>query len=75
MASDGSAQSASPSLPKFTFQVNLDGNVMFFQEVSGLNTETQWIEYRHGNSKDPGTIKMPGIQKTANVTLKKGVAS
>jgi phage tail-like protein len=46
---------------------------MPFQEVSGLDTETQIIEYRAGNSKQFSTIKMPGIKKTGNVTLKKGV--
>lgn len=44
-----------------------------FQEVSGLETETQVIEYRHGDSKQFSTIKMPGIAKTGNVTVKKGV--
>ncbi len=60
-------------LPKFYFSVSIDGKVMPFQEVSGLDTETQIIEYRAGNSKQFSTIKMPGIRKTGNVTLKKGV--
>ena len=60
-------------LPKFYFSVSIDGKVMPFQEVSGLDTETQIIEYRAGNSKQLSTIKMPGIRKTGNVTLKKGV--
>jgi len=60
-------------LPKFYFSVSIDGKVMPFQEVYGLDTETQIIEYRAGNSKQFSTIKMPGIRKTGNVTLKKGV--
>lgn len=60
-------------LPKFYFSVTIDGKVMPFQEVSGLDTETQVIEYRAGNSKGFSTIKMPGIKKFGNVTLKKGV--
>lgn len=60
-------------LPKFYFSISIDGKVMPFQEVSGLDTETQIIEYRAGNSKQFSTIKMPGIRKTGNVTLKKGV--
>jgi phage tail-like protein len=44
-----------------------------FQEVSGLDVEAQIIEYRHGNSPDFSTIKMPGIKKYGNVTLKKGI--
>ena len=60
-------------LPKFYFQVKLGDKQVPFQEVSGLDIEAQIIEYRHGNSKEFSTIKMPGIKKTGNVTLKKGV--
>ena len=60
-------------LPKFYFLVNINGNEVSFQEVTGLETETQVIEYRHGNSKQFSTIKMPGIAKIGNVILKKGV--
>ena len=31
------------------------------------------IEYRHGNSPNHSKIKMPGLLKYADVTLKKGV--
>jgi phage tail-like protein len=74
MADDGSAQSKTVwPLPKFYFQVKWDNTVMLFQEVSGLNTEPEPIEYRHGISKEYSTIKMPGFKKAGNVTLKKGV--
>lgn len=75
MADDGSAQGAIWPLPKFYFKVNLGSqdSTASFQEVSGLETETQVIEYRHGDSKTFGTIKMPGIAKVGNVTLKKGI--
>ena len=74
MADDGSAQSTSVwPLPKFYFKVTWDGNDMSFQEVSGLETETQIIEYRHGDSPVFSNIKMPGIAKVGNVTMKKGV--
>jgi phage tail-like protein len=46
---------------------------MSFQEVSGLDIEAQPIEYRHGDSKDFSVLKMPGIKKSGNVTMKKGV--
>jgi phage tail-like protein len=73
--SDGSAQGNVWPLPKFYFKVNLGSqdNTVSFQEVSGLETETQIIEYRHGDSKQFSTIKMPGIAKSGNVTLKKGI--
>ena len=74
MADDGSAQSTSVwPLPKFHFQVKWDAEVMSFQEVSGLDMEAQVIEYRHGDSKEFSTVKMPGIKKFGNVTMKKGV--
>lgn len=74
MADDGSAQSTAVwPLPKFFFEVKWDSQVMSFQEVSGLDIESQPIEYRHGDSPQFSTIKMPGIKKSGNVTMKKGV--
>lgn len=69
----GEAQDNVWPLPKFYFQVKIGDTEVAFQEVSGLDIEAQIIEYRHGNSKEFSTIKMPGIKKTGNVTLKKGV--
>ena len=74
MADDGSAQSqATWPLVRFQFRVVYDNMEFIFQEVTGLSAETQVIEYRHNNSKVFDTIKMPGIQKFGNVTLKKGI--
>ena len=72
---DGSAQDNIWPIPKFYFTVNFgshDSSVSF-QETSGLDIETQPIEYRHGDSKLFSTIKMPGINKSGNITLKKGI--
>ena len=71
----GEAQDASIwPLPKFHFSVDIgDMKDLAFQEVTGLETETQIIEYRAGNSKQFSTVKMPGISKVGNVTLKKGI--
>lgn len=71
----GEAQDSVWPLPKFYFTVNLGSqdSTVSFQEISGLETETQPIEYRHGNNKIFSTIKMPGISKVGNVTLKKGI--
>jgi phage tail-like protein len=60
-------------LVKFTFNVRIGNTDILFQEVTGLNAETQVIEYRGGNSKTFASIKMPGIQKFSNITLKKGI--
>ena len=74
MADDGSAQGSNWPLPKFYFTVETDSlPEATFQEVSGLDTEAQPIEYRHGNSPIFSTIKMPGLVKVSNITLKKGI--
>ena len=61
--------------PKFSFVVDIEGVAtnLRFQEVSGLDASTQPIEYRRGTSPSFSTIKMPGIRKFGNVTLKRGV--
>ena len=72
-SNDGSKQSAATwPVAKFSFQVKWDDFEFVFQEVTGLSSETQVVEYRGGNSKVYSTVKMPGIQKFSNVTLKKG---
>jgi phage tail-like protein len=61
-------------LPKFYFSVDIgDQTDIAFQEVSGLDIDTDVIEYRHGNSKNHSTIKMPGLKKYGDITMKKGV--
>lgn len=74
MADDGSAQSQTVwPMPKFHFQVKWDSNEVAFQEVSGLDVENQPIEYRAGNNPVFSTVKMPGLMKQGNITMKKGV--
>lgn len=60
-------------LPKFHFQVEWGGSRIGFTEVSGLNVETQMIEYREGSSPEYHKVKMPGMQKFDNITLKRGM--
>lgn len=62
-------------LPKFYFQVKFGDKEFAFQEVLGLDMENQIINYRHGNDKAFSNLKMPGLQKKSNVTLKKGVVA
>lgn len=70
----GEAQDNVWPLPAFYFKVEFeDIGEIAFKEVSGLDIEAQVIEYRHGNSPQFSTIKMPGIKKSSNVSLKKGV--
>lgn len=74
MAEDGSTQSAATyALVKFAFQVKWDDAEFVFSEVTGLTAEAQVIEYRGGSSKVNSTVKMPGLLKYSNVTLKKGM--
>jgi len=74
MADDGSSQSTSLwPMPKFYFKVLMNSTEISFQEVSGLDTESQPIEYRHGDNPLFSALKMPGIAKYGIVTMKKGV--
>jgi phage tail-like protein len=74
MAETGKEQSKTTwPLVKFQFSVKIADKEAFFQEVTGLSAEMQQIEYRHGNSKEFSSVKMPGIKKFGNVTLKKGI--
>ena len=74
MADNGSAQSTNVwPLVKFAFSVKIGDTEGLFQEITGLNSETQQIEYRAGNSPLHSTVKMPGIKKYSNITLKKGL--
>lgn len=59
-------------LPKFHFQVEWGGSKIGFTEVSGLDVEREVIEYREGSSKEYSKLKMPGLTKFSNITLKKG---
>jgi phage tail-like protein len=59
-------------LPKFSFQVSWGKARMGFTEVSGLDFETEVIEYREGTSLKYNKSKQPGLTKYSNVTLKRG---
>ena len=59
-------------MPKFHFQVEWGGTRIGFTEISGLEVETEVIEYRDGASPEYSKLKMPGMQKYPNLTLKRG---
>jgi phage tail-like protein len=44
-----------------------------FQEVTGLDSSVDVIEYRTGNSKENSPIKLTGLNRVSDVTLKRGV--
>jgi phage tail-like protein len=66
---------------QFNFWVNLGGDGgsdptspdAGFQEVSALGMEVGVAEYRYGNHKLNNTLKVTGLGKSADVTLKRGV--
>lgn len=60
-------------IPKFYFKVTWGNSTIKFAEVSGLDTEPQIVEYRHGDSKIFNSVKMPGVNKVGHVTMKRGV--
>lgn len=59
-------------LSKFHFSVEWGGTRIGFTEVSGLDIQIDPIEYREGASPEYSKIKMPGMRKFSNITLKRG---
>ena len=63
---------------QFNFLVDLgtgitEGPDAGFSEVSGLGMEVTVAEYRNGNDRENSVRKITGLNKTADVTLKRGV--
>lgn len=61
----------------FNFIVEFDGNELLggFSDVSGLNAEITIAEYRNGNARENYVQKVPGLNKTGDVTLKRGIVN
>jgi phage tail-like protein len=63
---------------QFNFLVDLGtgstaGPQAGFQEVSGIGMEVTVSEYRAGNFKENSVMKITGMNKSSDVTLKRGV--
>lgn len=63
---------------QFNFLVDLgtgstEGPDAGFMELGAIGMETAVIEYRNGNSKENNVMKLTGLTKVADVTLKRGV--
>ena len=52
---------------------NTDGPQAGFAEVSGIGMEVTVAEYRNGNHKENSVMKITGLNKATDVTLKRGV--
>lgn len=61
-------------MPVFYFKVTISnvGDIACC-EVSGLDTEYEEISYHAGDSPVRTQLKMPGLRKTGDLTLKKGI--
>ncbi|TND09735.1 MAG: hypothetical protein FD123_859 [Bacteroidetes bacterium] len=60
-------------LTVFHFRVDWGAETVSFTEVSGLTQELQPIDYRVGDSQDYSMVKMPGLRKYNNITMKRGM--
>jgi phage tail-like protein len=63
---------------QFNFLVDLgdgvtDGAQAGFQELSGIGMEVTVSEYRNGNHKENSVMKVTGMNKSTDVTMKRGV--
>jgi phage tail-like protein len=62
---------------QFNFLVDLgngttDGPDAGFQEISGIGMEVTVAEYRNGNEKENSVRKITGLNKSTDVTMKRG---
>ena len=62
-------------LTKMNFLVTADSvsGTAAFSEVSGIEATVDVIEFRQGNANSMAPVKIPGLVKHGNVTLKMGV--
>lgn len=63
---------------QFNFLVDLGDGIAEtpqagFQELSGIGTEVAVIEYRNGNSRENNPMKLTGLSRVGDVTLKRGL--
>lgn len=74
-ADNGSAQGTTVwPVPEFHFSVEISNvGAISCKEVSGLETEYDVLEYRAGDSPEFTKTKQPGLRKTSDITLKKGI--
>ena len=61
-------------LTKMNFLVSVEGisGVAAFSEVTGIEASVDVIEFRQGNANSLAPVKMPGLVKHGNITLKMG---
>jgi phage tail-like protein len=52
---------------------NTEGPTAGFQEISGIGMEVTVAEYRPGNARENSVMKITGLNKATDVTMKRGV--
>lgn len=61
-------------VPVFNFRVTFDpGGVISFQEVTGLEVENEFVEYRNGSDPFFTPERRVGLRKAGTMTFKKGI--
>jgi len=63
---------------EFNFLVDLgtgvtEGPEAGFQEISGISQELAVTEYRNGNSRENSVLKLTGLNKVQDITLRRGI--
>ena len=75
MASDVNSAGLAYPLTKMNFLVSvpdLAGAMAAFSEVTGIESTVDVIEFRQGNAHSLAPVKIPGLVKHGNITLKMG---
>lgn len=75
MPNNANAAGMAYPLTKMNFLVTvegLSGTMAAFSEVSGVEATVDVVEFRQGNSHSLAPVKIPGLVKHGNVTLKMG---
>ena len=71
----GKQEESTWPMPTYPFQLEIgeSSDIASFQEISGLDTGSQVIDYRQGGDLAFSRVKLPGMAKFGNVTLKRGI--
>lgn len=75
MATDINSAGMAYPLTKMNFLVSvpeLVGSMAAFSEVTGIEASVDVIEFRQGNAHSLAPVKIPGLVKHGNITLKMG---
>lgn len=64
-------------IPVYNYKVEINGEIIGFSEVSGLNITVETSTYKESKTSEPGpgpnVFHMPAQGSAVNVTLKKGL--